>query len=1006
MSLRARLVVVGVAVACLLWAPVASAQSQATTGVIEGTVVDNQGGVLPGVTVTARNTATGFEQSALTADTGRFRMPLLPLGPYQVTFELEGFATLVREGLELSLGERINLRTEMKLSTVGEEITVTSEAPVIESTRTEGQVRIDDRAIEGLPNDGRNFLEFSKLTPGVTIVQGPDGEELSINGQKGINNNVSVDGADFNNPFFGEQRGGQRPAFTFNIDAVKEVLIVTEGAPAEFGRSSGGFVNVVTKSGTNDLKGSAHFFFKNDSLSSNPQLQAGGREPDFSFDQTQLGFTFGGPIKKDRMFFFLAADQQEADKTKQTNPGRIAPDVVRFLADQGLPNENAPITRTDDADAYLAKFDFQVNDSNLFTARWAYHYSQQVNGTFDVDSWGASANAVETDYAHGYTAQLLSNLSSGLLNEFRAQYAKEWRPRPYDGPQIPGQNRPFPDTAFDFGGGYRVGMPFFIPVEYDDDRLQFNENLSLLKGDHSFKFGVEHNEVTSSQTFIGFANGRYIFSSFSGFMGYVNNGPTFVECANADFSVFTTSTTGSCPAGLDIVGPLLLYLQQAGVGGRTVREAGTQAIDQRETAFFVQDQWRPKPNLTVEYGVRWESLDQAEPITPPSEVFYAPFIGQTVVTAAGPQTFPSDGTIPDTKDQIQPRLALAWTPKNHPDRVFRATAGVYRARIPALSLASTRSTNGSIGQTLFRNSFTGNNGFLPLPPSWPDLIPQSAVGDPFFPDVFVFDKDFETPETTALSASWEQEFKPGWAYLVKVNVADTDNITRFINRNDPVFGSPWSSGLPPGGINGINTLTVVESSARSRYKAATVGVTKRYDGKWQMQAYYTRSEDKSDDDNERDPFSFRYARADTLGPEFSYSDRHQPNRFNAWLLWSGPWGIDFNVRASYRSAQPQSITATGEVAATPQDRINPDGSITRRNLGKKNNEFKTLDFRLSKSFDVGNAEVQAIVDVFNATDEPNFLNPLVTNLIFNFDGTVASGGGIPREIQLGVRVLF
>src|SRR4030095_11391785 len=128
--------------------------------------------------------------------------------------------------------------------------------------RTEGAVRIDTAAVEGLPNNGRNFLDFVKLTPGVTIVQGPDGDELSINGQKGIANNISVDGADFNNPFFGEQRGGQRPAFTFNLD------VVADGANAEFGRSQGGFVNVITKSGTNDMSGTAHVVFKNDALSS------------------------------------------------------------------------------------------------------------------------------------------------------------------------------------------------------------------------------------------------------------------------------------------------------------------------------------------------------------------------------------------------------------------------------------------------------------------------------------------------------------------------------------------------------------------------------------------------------------------------------------------------------------------------------------------------------------------------------------------------------------------
>ena len=159
----------------------------------------------------------------------------------------------------------------MKQAAVSEQIVVTAAAPLIETARTEGATRIDQKSVEGLPNNGRNFLDYTKLTPGVTIVQGPDGDELSINGQKGIPNNISVDGADFNNPFFGEQRGGQRPAFTFNLDAVKEMVVIADGANAEFGRSTSGFVNVITKSGTNDMNGTAHLVFKNDALSSNAE---------------------------------------------------------------------------------------------------------------------------------------------------------------------------------------------------------------------------------------------------------------------------------------------------------------------------------------------------------------------------------------------------------------------------------------------------------------------------------------------------------------------------------------------------------------------------------------------------------------------------------------------------------------------------------------------------------------------------------------------------------------
>jgi len=983
-------------VLCLATTGLVMAQSQSTTGVIEGTVQDDSGAVLPGVTVTVLNTATNFSQTQVTNASGRFRALGLPLGPYRVSAELEGFSTLIREGLQVTVGATVNLRLTLSISAVGDEILVTDEAPLIETSRIESSTLIDQKTIQGIANNGRNFLELTKLTPGVAIVQGPDGEELTINGQKGIQNNITVDGADFNNPFFGEQRGGQRPAFVFNIDAIQEFVVVPDGAPAEFGRSSGGFVSVVTKSGSNDYKGSAHLFYKDDSLSTEAERADGSKEPKFPAQQFQAGFTLGGPIQSDKTFFFLAADIQDGEQTKQNDPSRIEQRVVDALAALGSPGENLPITRTDDAFVFLGKIDTQTSDSNLLTVRYTHTDSEQANGTFDVGSWGRSANAVEKDSSNAVSASYISTIGSNLLNEARVQWAKEERPRPYNGPNIAGSNRPLPDTAFDFGSSYRFGMPFFIPVEYNDTRQQFNESISMQKGDHSLKAGVEYNRTEAFQTFIGFANGRFIFGSTDGFLNYVAD-PTYVECSDG-----SSGTNYTCPAGSSVTGPVLLYLQQAGANGNTVEEAGTQTITQIEPAIFIQDNWKPRANLTVQYGVRWEKLDNPSLITPRDELFYEPFIGQTVTTAAGPQEFPGDGTIPDD-DVLQPRVGISWDPKSDGKTVIRATAGIYGARVPGLALASSRSTDGTRGQTLFRNSEL--IGILGPPPPYTELIDTAALGDPFLPDLFVFDKNFEIPETDAYSFSVEHAVRPDVSVLYKYNYAETKNLTRFTNRNDPALGSPWGAGLEPGGFNGINVLTVVESSARSEYTGHTLGVTKR-GGKVQAQAFYTASEDKSDDDNERDPFSFRYADITQLDREFGLSDRDQKNRFNAWLLWQAPAQFDINFRYSLRSAQPLSLTADGSVAQSPQDRINADGSVTQRNLGRKDNEFKSFDIRIARRFAIGDMELEGVVDVFNLFSERNQFAPQTTNLIFNFDGTVQSGLGDPRQIQLGARLIW
>ena len=990
----------------------AFAQAQATTGVIEGTVSDPTGASVAGASVTVKNTATNLERALVTDADGRFRALLLPLGPYRVTVIQKGFATLVREGIVLIVGQSANLALTLKVSSVQEEILVQADSPVIEITRAEGADRINQAAIKGLPNNGRNFLDYTKLTPGVSIVQGPDGDEMTVNGQKGIQNNVSVDGADFNNPFFGEQRGGQRPAFTFNLDAVQEVVVVAEGANAEFGRSNGAFVNVVTKSGTNDMHGTVHAYFKDDGIASAPKRADGSSDgTKYDFSQQQAGFTLGGPIVKDKAFYFVAFDYQNGDSTKQTDPSRIEQRVVDYFASIGSPNENGPIDRTNDARVFLGKVDWQISNRHIATVRYSYTWSEQKNGTFDVDSWGTSANAIEKDYSHAVSGSLMSTFTATLLNEFRFQWAREYRPRPYGGPDITGQSRPLPDTAFDFGSEYRFGEPFFIPVDYFDERIQFNDNVSIVKGRHAMKFGVEFNRVHSNQVFRGFQNGRYIFGSTDGFLNYTQN-PKYVECSDG-----STSPSGSCPAGASITGPLLFFLQGAGVGGLTAEEGGTQDIPQTELGFFAQDKWQPSKNLTVQYGLRWEMQQQADPLTPPSEVFYSPFIGQTVTNSYGTFRFPSDGTIPSDYQMWQPRLGISWDPKGDGKTVVRFNGGIFYGRIPGLNLASSRSTNGSRLQNLYRASFF--NGFGVTPPTYPDLLPApSPDAVPDHPGVYVFNESFQNPRTYSASIGVERELVPNLAALVQYNHSKGVHITRFLDANDSAFGCPWGTGLEPGGTNGIgcgdvpsNTfgLAMVDSSGKSLYDGLTFGLTKRWSDNYQFQVNYTLSWDHSNDDNERDPFTIRYARYDQLDAEYGYSDRDQRHRLNAFLLWLAPGKVNVNLRYSYRSAQPYSLTAAGEPASSERDqaRIGPDGRVTQRNTARKDNVFSALDLRLSREFRLsGRVGLEPIVEVFNLFNSKNLLVPQTTNLVFNFDGTIRAGLGEPRQMQFGVRLLW
>ena len=1014
------------------------AQAQATTGVVRGTVTDSTGQPISGATVTLRHAATNAERSLTTNDRGVYAATLLRVGNYDVTGRAVGYRESRRGAVAVGLGETVTLNFALAPQVVQlQELTVQAE-PTLDVSESASSTRLGVEAVEGLPNNGRNVFNFTTLTPNVAIVQGPDGDEISIGGQRGIHNNVSVDGADFNNPFFGEQRGGQRPAFTFNLDAVQDFVVVSDGANAEFGRSGGGFVNIITKSGTNEFHGSAHYFGKYDALSANPShTLAGGGSTGFTpdFAQHQFGATLGGPIIRDRAFFFLAYDQQEYNETKQlTRSGFDTPDTPALLAfidtafGGALAGDFGPISRTNDANALLAKLDFRLGAKHNATLKYNYTNSRQENGTFDVDSWGRSANALERDFSHAINGGLTSALSSSLSNEFRFQWAREERPRPYEGPINPNTGRPFPDTDIGFFSGefnsYRVGMPFFIPVDAYDYRFQVLDNVSVVSGNHLFKVGAEWNRTGVNQTFRGFGNGRMAFTSVPGFLNYVANGNGYVECAlDIVDTPMPSQTTGSCPAGQHITGPVALYLQQAGIGGLTVDEAGTQTIIQHELALFLQDSWRPTPKLTMNYGLRWEAQIQPDLITPIPDLFYAPLIGQTVTNTKGTFEFPGNGTIPSDYSMFQPRLGLSYDVKGDGRSLIRANAGIFYARIPGLNLASSRSTDGSRGQSIFRNS-----ALIPVlgpPPAYGDLLPPPPAGPPFQPRGFVFDKDFQNPRTFSATIGFEQELARGVVAAISATHARTDHLTRFFNANDPVFGDPPPPGAPPSGPwssspslggNGIGTLTVVQSTAKSRYNGITAELRRGVGSRLQFQVNYTLSFDKADDDNERDPFTFRYAQADSLQKEYNWSDRDQRHRVNAWVLAVLPGDIYLNNRISAYSAQPTSEscgadnlpTGSRAIPSDPtRDRICPDGHILQRNTSRRDNAYFSWDLRVSKPISLGRqGTLEAIVEVFNLTNNDNFKDPSAGGNFLNFDGTIRSGLGEPRQVQAGVRYIF
>ena len=987
-----------------MWSVGALAQD-ITSGAIQGTVSDEQGAVVAGATVEARNVGTNFTRVFTTDADGRFTLLSMPSGRYVVSVTKQGFAKLNQENVDVTVGSRISLNLGLKVSGVSGEVTITS-TPTIDTVKTEVSTTINETAISNTPTLGRKFEDLLTLTPGVSITQGPDGDEINFAGQRGIFNNVSLDGGDYNNGFFGEQAGGQRAAIDIALDAVKEFQVIATGANAEYGRTAGGIINVITKSGTNSVSGSLFYNQRHKALSSNTS----DGKPLTGFHREQFGGTIGGPIVKDRAFYFFAFEQVLENLTRpnlseaigtpcstqaptvQANEALIngSPDCQRralltFFQASRQQDEGLPIDHKIKNSAFLGKIDWDLTKNTKLGASYNFDFSKNTNQTFDVPTYGSSANGTEgPSKINVVNVNLYSTLSPTMVNEGHFTYSREDRPRSATPSNVPA------DTAMGFATTFRFGNPFFLGPNIDEVfwRTQIRDNFSVIAGRHNIKFGGEWVHSLNDQVFRGFFKGRYIFDSVNGFLRYAapaaanGFGPNAVLCSGG---TWITTTSQTCPAGQTSSTPLLLFLQGAGPTGPATDAAGASKIDNEDFAVFAQDKWQIWPNFTLNYGLRWEAQIFPDPVTPPSQTAYGIFLNDP--------RFPSDGTLPSDKKMWQPRVGFAWDIANNQKSVLRASYGIYNARQNMLSQVGSITTNGVQQQTIAAGPF--NN----VRPVWPNLVTPTAqtctgglgtTNFPCFSGVRVFSRDYRNPRISTANVAFEQEIAPDWALYFDFTHSKGVRLTRFLNANRNAFFFPY-----------LDETMVTSSVGKSVYDGFTVGIRKRLSNKFQMEANYVLSKDKDDDSNERDPFTDRAFNINNLQLDYALSDRDIRNKFNIFAYVELPGKFQFTPRVQARSAQP----------ATPATR-----NATNRNTLRKDNKYFSFDWRLSRPFKfTETVELIPQIEMFNTFNNDNLINSLsgagnqnsiTAPSLFNFDGFLRQGIGDPRQLQLSIRLKF
>lgn len=1001
--------VTGIVLFTLLFTIAAFSQTQATTGTIQGRVEDQQGAVVQGATVEARNTETNFSRQQQTDADGRFVLLALPPGKYTVTVSgKQGFSTLVQENLELTVGKAISLAMVLKVST-GEERVVVTDTPLIDAVKTEASTTLDQNAVANTPILGRKFEDFLTLTPGVSVSQGPDGDVINFNGQRGIFNNISLDGGDFNNGFFGEQMGGQRAAIDIALEAVDQFQVIASGASAEFGRTAGGLVNVVTKSGTNNIHGSLFHFQRLKALTS----ETSDGKPLKNFHREQFGGTIGGPIKKDKMFFFGAYEQILSDFTRTNLADTIGTpcptQTPDFVADEtlvaGSPDcqrlallnfyqsnfgldEAAPIKHPVRNSALLAKWDWNVSAANKLSASYNFDYSKNKNQTFDVSTYGASANGTEgPSKIQAFNVNFFTTVSPTMLNEAHFTYGRENRPRRANEMLNPdtGIGSSLDGEAFAF----RFGNPFFLAPNVDEMfwRTQFKDNYSIVSGAHNWKFGGEWVHSRNSQVFRGFFQGRYLFSDPVGFLHYASDaslGPGFgPEASLCDDGHWGTMGDPGCTFS-----PLLLYLQGAALDGPASDATGFSDIANEDLALFIQDKWQITPRFTLNYGLRWEAQTFPDPVVAPQDTVYGSLLSDPA--------FPSDGTLPSQWKQFQPRVGFAYDLTGKGKSVWRASAGIYNARQNMLSQVGSITTNGVQQQTLAGGSF-GNR------PTYPNVLPVTPLppGEfPFGAGIRVFDRNYKNPRVYTFNTQFEQELVRNVSAYVDFTWSKGVYLTNFLNWN-----RTRTDGVPDRGLfPSIGEMMVTGSGSHSDYKGLTIGARKRFSQNFQMEANYVYAKDYDTDSNERDPFN------DFSGPaaagcstsdlaacfplylDWAPSNRDIRSKFNLILSGNMPWGFDGNLRIQARSAQPNAAPRT---------------DTTPRNEGRKDNAYSSVDWRLSRPFKFGERyKLTPMVEMFNTFNSKNNVNTLSAPPLFDFNGFLRVGVGDPRTAQLAVKFEF
>lgn len=1049
--------------------PFAAWAQSTTEGAVSGTVYDAAGAAIPNATVTITNNGTNATQTTTTDASGYFRVIRLQPARYSVTITVQGFAAYKATDVVVNVGTTTELAPHLKPAGSTETVEVTSEVPQINTTSSEFAPVVNEIAIKNLPINGGRWSNFVLLTPGV--VNDSNGFGLvSFKGMSTLLNNNTVDGADNNQAFFSEERGRTRIGYSTPKAAVQEFQVNTSNYSSEYGRSVGGVINTVTKSGTNNLHGELYFYDRDAGWGAmNPFTTITTLDPSTGkYTPKQFkpkdwrkmtGASIGGPIIKDKLFFQVTFDFYDRNfpgTSVASSPSSFfatptSAQITTFANRLGLGTDAATTLYNNDMTAllttsgptprngvsyiWLPKIDWQISQKNhlsfvLNRARWDSPAGIQTQATnpYGIRSFGN--DYVKVTWG---VVKLSTSITNNLVNEFRVQYGRDFE---YENPQVPTayeqanlvSSSLFPAYTNPFGlppellisNGWNLGVANFLtrPKYPDERRQQYTDTMSWAHGKHLIKYGVDF-----THAFDRSENLRYQFGSFS----YTGSNATI----NYFSDLYAPDTCTQTFSGNTVHVPCYSSMTQAfGPLGFSLAT--------NDYGFYLQDDWKVLPRLNLTLGLRYD-YEQL------------PSVFTSIVNPAVPQT----SKMPSDKNNWGPRFGFAYDLTGDGKTSIRGGFGVVYGRIINSTIFSALTQTGMVGSQLnYSASTTSPSTYgcaLAFPQVYPDVTGFSACRGGL--SVAYFDPHFQNPQANQVDLSLEREIAKNTVLQLSYIGSFGRHLADFVDTNiQPatskvpvtiVGGGPAATNISePVYTKRINTsygaITDIISGTTSSYNALAVQVNRRLSNHLQYNASFTWSHALDYGQNNTtfistnsllDPYN--------LAAEKGNSNQNVPHRFVFSAVAQSPWKLggvlgnltnDWQLAPLYQwqNGLPYSARTSGSVTGALSGGIN--GSNGDYRVPGLRNAFRqpdthVVDMKLSKLLrfhERYSAELSG--EFFNLMNHPNVTS--VDSTAYNVSGTAAAPtltyrptfGRItnadsnfaysPRQIQVGINIKF